>query len=88
MCVRWMVAWACVTLFAGCAGYQMGNRSLYRTDLRTVHVPMFQSDSLRPDLGEWLTEAVIKEIELRTPYKVSQQSFGRQRSDRPDLVGQ
>ena len=31
---------------------------------------MFQSDSLRPDLGEWLTEAVIKEIELRTPYKV------------------
>ena len=37
---------------------------------RTVHVPMFQSDSLRPDLGEWLTEAVIKEIEMRTPYKV------------------
>ncbi|MHB8970470.1 MAG: LPS assembly lipoprotein LptE [Pirellulaceae bacterium] len=69
MCVRWMVAWACVLPFAGCAGYQMGNRSLYRTDLRTVHVPIFQSDSLRPDLGEWLTEAVIKEIELRTPYK-------------------
>jgi hypothetical protein len=65
-----MVAWICVTLATGCAGYQMGNRSLYRTDLRTVHVPMFQSDSLRPDLGEWLTEAVIKEIELRTPYKV------------------
>jgi hypothetical protein len=65
-----MVAWICVTLVAGCAGYQMGNRSLYRTDLRTVHVPMFQSDSLRPNLGEWLTEAVIKEIELRTPYKV------------------
>jgi hypothetical protein len=65
-----MVALACVTLIAGCAGYQMGNRSLYRTNLRTVHVPMFQSDSLRPDLGEWLTEAVIKEIELRTPYKV------------------
>jgi hypothetical protein len=70
MAVRWTVALACVTLIAGCAGYQMGNRSLYRTNLRTVHVPMFQSDSLRPDLGEWLTEAVIKEIELRTPYKV------------------
>jgi hypothetical protein len=70
MAVRWMVALACVTLIAGCAGYQMGNRSLYRTNLKTVHVPMFQSDSLRPDLGEWLTEAVIKEIELRTPYKV------------------
>lgn len=25
---------------------------------------------MRLDLGEWLTEAVIKEIEMRTPYKV------------------
>ncbi len=57
-------------LFAGCAGYQIGNRTLYRTDLKTIHVPMFKSASLRPDLGEWLTEAVIKEIEARTPYKV------------------
>jgi hypothetical protein len=55
---------------SGCAGYQWGHRSLYRTDLRTVHVPMFQSQALRIDLAEWLTEAVVKEIELRTPYKV------------------
>ncbi len=54
----------------GCAGYQIGNRALYPTGIRTVHVPMFQSNSLRPNLGEWLTEAVVKEIELRTPYKV------------------
>ena len=54
----------------GCMGYQIGNRTLYRTELKTVHVPMFQSNSLRIDLGEWLTEAVIKEIEQRTPYKV------------------
>ena len=31
---------------------------------------MFKSNALRLDLGEWLTEAVVKEIELRTPYKV------------------
>lgn len=31
---------------------------------------MFESDSYRRWLGERLTEAVIKEIELRTPYKV------------------
>ena len=55
---------------AGCAGYQVGNRTLFNTDMRTVHIPMFQSDSLRPDLAEWLTEAVIKEVEMRTPYKV------------------
>ena len=54
----------------GCAGYQLGNDSLYPAGIRTVHVPIFQSDSLRPYLGEQLTEAVVKEIELKTPYKV------------------
>src|SRR5437762_12651548 len=54
----------------GCAGYQIGNRALYRPDIRTVHVPVIQSDSYRRYLGERLTEAVVKEIELRTPYKV------------------
>ena len=34
-------------------------------------MPVFESESLRRNLGERLTEAVIKEIELRTPYKVS-----------------
>src|SRR5205085_11499717 len=57
-------------LFPGCAGYQIGNRALYRPDIRTVHVPVIQSDSYRRYLGERLTEAVVKEIELRTPYKV------------------
>jgi len=59
-----------ILTIVGCAGYQIGNRSLYRSDLKTVHVPIFQSNSLRLDLGEWLTEAVVKEIEQRTPYKV------------------
>ena len=54
----------------GCAGFRWGAGSLYRPDIRTVHVPVIQSDSLRRNLGERLTEAVVKEIELRTPYKV------------------
>src|SRR5437868_15358343 len=54
----------------GCAGYQLGQRSLYRPDIRTVHIPVIQSDSFRRYLGERLTEAVVKEVELRTPYKV------------------
>jgi hypothetical protein len=66
----WLGILLCVCLASGCAGYQVGTRTLYRTDLRTVHVPIFQCESLRPDVGEWLTEAVIKEIELRTPFKV------------------
>ena len=60
-----------IAFFApGCAGYQIGNRSLYRPDIRTVHVPIVQSESYRRNLGEKLTEAVVKEIELKTPYKV------------------
>jgi hypothetical protein len=58
------------TAFSGCASYQIGNRSLYRCDVRTVHVPMIRSDSLRRYLGERLTEAVVKRIEAETPMKV------------------
>ena len=54
----------------GCAGYQLGNHTLFPQNIRYVHVPVFRSDSLRRNLGERLTEAVIKEIEKRTPYKV------------------
>lgn len=57
-------------LSTGCAGYRFGATSLYPPDVQTVFVPMFESDSLRRGLGERLTEAVVKEIELKTPYKV------------------
>jgi hypothetical protein len=57
-------------LLPGCAGYQVGAGSLYAPDVATVYVPMIESDSYRRDLGERLTEAVVKEIELKTPYKV------------------
>lgn len=56
--------------FGGCAAYQIGNASLYPTEVHTVYVPMFESVSFRRDLGERLTEAVMKEIEKKTPYKV------------------
>ena len=55
---------------AGCAAYHVGTQSLYAPDVATVYVPMIESDSYRRDLGERLTEAVVKEIELKTPYKV------------------
>jgi hypothetical protein len=58
-------------LFAsGCIGYHAGTNSLYAADVATVYVPMIESDSYRRDLGERLTEAIVKEIELKTPYKV------------------
>jgi hypothetical protein len=54
----------------GCAGYQLGSQSLYPPDIHTVYVPIIESDSFRRYLGERLTEAVCKKIELETPYKV------------------
>jgi hypothetical protein len=57
-------------VLSGCIGYQVGTASLYAPDIATVYVPMIESDSYRRDLGERLTEAVCKEIELKTPYKV------------------
>jgi hypothetical protein len=59
-----------LVLLAGCAGYQLGDRGLYPSDIQTVYVPMFESASFRRNLGERLTEAVQKQIELKTPYKV------------------
>jgi hypothetical protein len=69
MAIRIATALLLVTL-AGCAGYQVGTRSLHTPDVSTVYVPMIESDSYRRDLGERLTEAVVKQIELTTPYKV------------------
>lgn len=61
---------ACLLMITGCAGYQVGPSALFRADIQTVYVPVFESDSYRPHLGEQLTEAVIREIQMRTPYRV------------------
>lgn len=68
---RFLCGWLCLLpLLSGCAGYQIGNQSLYPLEIQTVYVPVFKSNSFRRNLGERLTEAVAKEIENRTPYKV------------------
>jgi Lipopolysaccharide-assembly len=68
---RLLPAACCLLLcLSGCATYQFGNGTLYAPDVTTVYVPMVESASFRPDLGEALTEAIGKEIERRTPYKV------------------
>lgn len=71
LCVALAAGLALWGAVVGCAGYQIGNRGLFPPDIQTVHVPMFESDSLRRHLGERLTEAVCKEIERRTPYKLA-----------------
>ena len=69
--VRLLSIALCLSMLTGCAGYQIGTRSLYRSNVRTIHVPIIKSDSFRPELGVLLTEAVQKEIERRTPFKLT-----------------
>lgn len=67
--IRW--AWLLLALcLCGCTGYQIGNQTLFPQEIQTVYVPVFKSNSFRRNLGERLTEAVAKEIENKTPYKV------------------
>ncbi|MBN1846659.1 MAG: hypothetical protein JW810_13320 [Sedimentisphaerales bacterium] len=65
---------AAVWLAAGCQevdpaqGYT--NRDLYRSDVKTVFVEMFQSQSFRRGVEFELTRALVGQLELHTPYKV------------------
>ncbi len=60
----------CLMLAGGCAGYQRGSGTLFRRDIQTIHVPIVRNDGWRPMLGQQVTEALQKAIQLRTPYRV------------------
>src|SRR5437016_261337 len=49
-------------------------RPMYDTGIRTVRVPIFRNMTLVQGLEFELTEAVIREIEAKTPYKVKQEA--------------
>lgn len=52
---------------SGC-GYMVG--SPYSAEIRTIHVPMFTSDTNRRGLEYQLTEAVQKQIQMRTHFRL------------------
>jgi len=57
------------------SGYQW--RSLYREDVKSVAVPIFTNKDFTRGVEFSLTEAIVKELELHTPYKV----MPRERAD-------
>lgn len=71
-------AWAALAIviaaLLGCAdgagpfGYH--SEPPFSTDVATVAVPIFENQTFERGVEYELTEALIKEIELRTPYKV------------------
>ncbi|MCG8650625.1 MAG: LPS assembly lipoprotein LptE [Pirellulales bacterium] len=66
-----LVAVICLAPLAGCAAYKLGPASLYRSNIRTVHVPVVRNDTFRHDLGVRLTEALVRAVERRSFYKVT-----------------
>lgn len=59
---------ALAALPAGC-GYS--SKTLYTTSYRTISVPIFGNKTFRRDWEFRLTEAIDKNLEARTPYKLA-----------------
>jgi Lipopolysaccharide-assembly len=73
------VGLAAVASVVGCGyasgdgrGYEWGG--LYRSDIRTVAVPIFETRSFSRGDENALTQAIVNQIESRTPYKVVEAS--------------
>lgn len=65
---------ACGTAPAGCASSPSEGYApvgLFPEDVSTVAIPIFVNESLVRDVEFELTDAVVKEMERRTPYKVT-----------------
>lgn len=63
-----------VAILHGCAadpakGYSAA--SVFDREIATISVPIFENDTFYRDIEFQLTEVLIKEIERRTPYKVT-----------------
>ena len=70
MGVRLPAALVCLAL-AGC-GYQFGHLS--DPTIRSVAVPTFESTADRRGIELQLTEAVVKQIQTRTPFRLAHES--------------
>ena len=86
-----VVGLAGLLLIAGC-GYTVGNG--FNPDVKTVSVPIFENDTFRRGIEVQLTEAVQKEIQKRTPYRLAKGSnadtrlTGRIVQSRKDVLGE
>lgn len=69
---RWLLSLPCLlavlSVAPGC-GYRTDQ--LFRADVKTVYVDMFESKEFRRDLEFMLTEAVKKKIGTDTPYRLA-----------------
>ena len=73
---RWLpVAWLLAVATGGCgstSGYAMQSR--FPKEYRTVAVDVFRNETFDRPLNGELTEAVIKEVQSMTPYRIAPES--------------
>lgn len=70
----WMTARSVVVLILGgllSGGCGYSTARPFATDIQSVHVEMFHSEEFRRELEFRLTEAIIKRIEMDTPYRIA-----------------
>lgn len=60
-----------MVMSSGCRAYRFGAPTMHRMEIRSVHIPVFESDSYRRFLGQRLTEAVVKQIQRDTPFIIT-----------------
>jgi hypothetical protein len=63
-----VLAGVAVLIVFGCGGYT--NRWPYPEQIRTVYVEMFDNSDFRRGYEYQLTDAICKQIEAQTPYKI------------------
>jgi hypothetical protein len=68
---RHVLALGPLAALCGLTGCGYSSDQLFRTDVKTVYVEMFESREFRRDLEFMLTEAVKKRIATDTPYRVA-----------------
>ena len=68
---RHLLALGSLAALCGLTGCGYSSGELFRTDVETVHVEIFESREFRRDLEFILTEAVKKRIATDTPYRLA-----------------
>ncbi len=71
MICRSVLALALVAIAMIPAGCGYSSKSLYRSSVKTISVPIFQNKTFNREWEFKLTEAICKNIEYRTPYKIA-----------------
>lgn len=67
---QFAVTFAIALSLTGCGYHVAGNTNLLPTELHTIAITPFRNGSIQYKLGDYLTEAVSREMISRTRYKI------------------